>query len=123
MRTPASGHASPDRTNSSTMRACSGASSTTRSWSGWVMKWCCLFAAENAGNLTAKPAEKSFNRARGALFQGAAMDRTQRRRYRVPFLEELGIDRAALDRHEVRHAAQFFAVDSWRHRELTRRQL
>ena len=65
-------------------------------------------------------AEKPFDGARGPLLQRCRGGPGTARTAPVAVLEVLGIGRAALDRLQIRHAAQLFGVQPGGHRELAR---
>ena len=59
-----------------------------------------------------QPREEVLHRPAHPLLDGALVERTQLAGDLVTLLEVLGVDRAAVDRAEVRDAAQRSAVDA-----------
>src|SRR5438132_7257696 len=79
-------------------------------------------AAEKPGDSTPERAQQAFHGTRRALFEGAAVNRTELFGHRIAVLEELDVHGAAVDRPQIRYAAQLLAVDARRRFELARRQ-
>src|SRR5581483_8820217 len=99
-------HVSDRRRNCTTIPAWSRSSSTTRMRVGSVIGQR-RSAAEQTGDSTAKRAKQPLNGARRLLLVAALMDWAQLSRNLIAVLEVLQVRRTAVDRLQIRDAAQF----------------
>src|ERR1700704_5175615 len=77
---------------------------------------------EDARDLVAERTEQTVDHASRPLLEGAAMDGAGLRRNRVAILEVFAVDRTALDRPKIRHAAEVLGLEAGGHGEIRRRQ-
>src|SRR3954454_20386819 len=88
-----------------------------------IMRSCALTTTEDTSDSAAEATKESVDRARGALLQGAAMNRTQLRRNRVAVLVVLGVRWATFDRMGARDVAELCSRDVVWRREAAGREI